>query len=119
MASKSTKSTMDVAPVTAQTISQLPPAEVYEVLGSRPDGLTSTEAAARLGTLGANQLTTRRRIRGWLGPLAVAIRPLLLPLWIAAAIAYWIGAIATAAILAIAALVNTIAGAVQERKTER
>ena len=111
-------STPALAPVTAHSISQLIPRDVYAVLGTRPEGLAVDEAAARYTSLGPNQITTRQRLWRWLGPLAVAIRPLLLPLWVAAAISYSIDEPQTALALVIAALINTVVGAVQERKAE-
>ncbi len=113
------KSEGELAQITAHTISQLPPDGVYAALATRPEGLTSAEAGARLAVLGPNQIIARRHLRRWFGPLAVAIRPLLLPLWVAAALAYAIGAGSMAVVLAAAALLNTIAGALQERKAER
>ncbi|MDQ5851300.1 MAG: cation-transporting P-type ATPase, partial [Chloroflexota bacterium] len=119
MNSMVTTSTEIRALPTAHEISQLPPDAVYAALATTPGGLTDDEVAGRLGQYGPNQFAPRPRLRRWLGPLAVAIRPLLLPLWIAAALAVVAGATETALVLAGAAVVNTVAGAVQERKAER
>jgi magnesium-transporting ATPase (P-type) len=108
-----------VAPMTAHMISQLTPEAVFNALGTGLQGLSGDEAGARLSIFGPNNILTRRGLRWWLGPLAVAIRPLLLPLWAAAVIAYSVGAGDTALILALVALINTVAGALQERKAER
>lgn len=113
------QSATEATPITAEMISQLLPGEVYDALGTGQNGLTSEEAQARLRALGANELVTRTRWRSWFGLLAVAIRPLLLPLWVAALLAYTIAETATATMLAVVAALNTIAGAVQERKAER
>jgi Ca2+-transporting ATPase len=113
-----TTSGNDLAAVTARTISQLPPADVHAALGTSLEGLSDDEATARLAAYGPNQIIARRSIRRWFGPLAVAVRPLLLPLWVAAAISYAIDKPGIALVLALAALGNTIAGALQERKAE-
>ncbi|HZB94720.1 MAG TPA: cation-transporting P-type ATPase, partial [Herpetosiphonaceae bacterium] len=109
----------NLAAVTSRTISQLPPEDVYAALGTSAEGLTDAEVAARLAAYGPNQIIARRSLRQLFRPLAVAVRPLLLPLWVAAAISYAIDRPEIALILALAALVNTIAGALQERKAER
>ncbi len=63
------------APLTAHAVSQLAPDALFAALGSRPEGLSATEAAARISVFGPNQIMTRQHVRRWLGPLAVAIRP--------------------------------------------
>ncbi len=106
------------AQTAAREIAQLQPDAVYDALDSRPQGLSSAEAAERLSRYGSNQYVTRRRLQAWLRPLVVAIRPLLLPLWIAAIVAYSLGEVQTAVLITAAALLNTLAGAWQERKAE-
>jgi P-type Ca2+ transporter type 2C len=105
--------------LTAHAISQLATDDVYRALASDPDGLTSEEAARRLAQLGPNNYRPIQRWRRWLGPLFVAVRPLLLPLWAAAALAYSVNEPEVALVLAVAALINTVSGIVQERKGER
>ena len=107
------------APLTAHAISQLPPDAVFSALETSGSGLAADEANARLEQAGYNQLEFHHPLRSWLRPLAVAIRPLLLPLWIAALIAYAMGLAETAIVLALAALVNTVLGGLQERKVDR
>lgn len=106
------------ASLPAHDISQLATDEVYTALATSSHGLTSEEAEARLRQFGPNTFTPRLRLRRWLSPLASVIRPLLLPLWIAAAIAYAIGETEIASALAVAAVLNMVVGVFQERRTE-
>ncbi len=110
-----------IAPLlpSAHEISLLTTDEVYGVLASRPQGLTADEAAQRLAAVGPNHYLPHRRWYRWFKPIMVAVRPLLLPLWVAAILAYAINASEVALILTIAALVNTLSGILQERKGER
>ena len=119
MQSIGTLSVEQPAKLTARAVAQLGPDAVYTTLGSAVEGLSSAEAADRLNRYGTNQYVARRRPQRWLRPLAVAIRPLLLPLWVAAIIAYSLGETRTALLIGAAALLNTAAGAWQERKAER
>jgi len=54
-----------------------------------------------------------------LGLLAILIRPLLLPLWLAAILAFTIDRARTGQALLVAAVLNTLVAALQERKRER
>jgi magnesium-transporting ATPase (P-type) len=107
------------ASLPAHDISQLATGDVYTALGTSPEGLTGSEAEARLRQFGANTFAPQPRLRRWLSPIASAIRPLLLPLWFAAAIAYAVGEAEIALALAAAAAINMAVGVLQERKAER
>src|SRR3954454_4502500 len=108
-----------VTPPTARSVSQMIPDEVFAALATRPSGLTPEEIAERQARDGPNSITSGPRVRSLLGPIAVAIRPLLLPLWAAAILAFVAGETRTGYVLVFAALANTVAGALQERKAER
>jgi magnesium-transporting ATPase (P-type) len=105
--------------VRADSLASLPPAEALAHLGSQSQGLSNQEAAARLH---ASQLVSRSLRRRW-GKIArtvlVLLRPLLLPLWIGAAIAYTLDRSRTGEALLLVAVLNTLVAAIQERKAER
>lgn len=100
------------------TIAALAPAEVLAELRTSSQGLSSEEAALRLQVLGSGDLSARRGLRGLIWLLAIFIRPLLMPLWCGAIIAFAIERTTTGAGLLIAALINTLVAALQERKAE-
>jgi Ca2+-transporting ATPase len=102
----------------AHEISLLTTDEVYRVLASSPEGLSTDEAGRRLAELGSNQYRSVQRWRHWFKPLIVAFRPLLLPLWIAVILAYSLQEQEVALLLALAAVLNTLSGILQERKGE-
>lgn len=108
-----------LVPPTAHDISQLSPDNVFKALAVDADGLTEQEANGRLALFGPNRFVPRGRPRRWLALMTSPIRPLLLPIWIAAAIGYLIGDQEIGFVLAIVALINTAVGILLERKTER
>jgi magnesium-transporting ATPase (P-type) len=103
----------------AVPIASLTPEQVLTELKTQRQGLTSQEAAIRLDFIGPNDLTVQRGWRSLVQMLAIVVRPLLLPLWIAALIAFSIDRAYTGQALIIIAGLNTIVAAVQERKAER
>lgn len=103
----------------ARDIAAVAATSVLTALQTRSEGLTQAEVIERLATFGPNALVPRLRIQRWFSSIAVAIRPLLLPLWAAAAIAFAVGSNEVGWLLVTAALLNTIAGAIQEHKAER
>lgn len=104
--------------VRAESLVALPPTDVLTEMGTQSQGLSSEEAAARL-QVSQSSTTLRRRGRRLGRTLLVVLRPLLLPLWIAALIAYSIERTRTGEALIAAALLNTLVAALQERKAER
>ncbi|HZG68860.1 MAG TPA: cation-transporting P-type ATPase [Herpetosiphonaceae bacterium] len=119
METTETKASQLQASLQAHEISQLSIDDVFTALDTSPHGLTNDEADARLRHFGPNTFAPRTRLRSWLSPAASAIRPLLLPLWFAAAIVYAAGEAEIAFALAIAATINMVVGVLQERKAER
>ncbi len=103
----------------AATISTLPPEDVEADLRTDAAGLTSTEALVRLEISGYSNLVLRRSWRSFAEKLLIFVRPLLLPLWIGAFIAFSIERPSSGQALLLAAIVNTLAAALQERKRER
>ncbi len=105
--------------VEADTIAALPRERVEAEMGTQASGLSSEEAAVRLQVSGYSSLVMRSGWRSVAQQLAVVIRPLLLPLWIGALIAFSIDRVQSGQALLFAALLNTLVGALQERKAER
>jgi P-type Ca2+ transporter type 2C len=101
------------------TLAAQPPDDALHSLGSTPDGLSSADAAIRLQALGSGEFGVGRGLRGGVALLAIVVRPLLLPLWIAAIIAFAIDRDYTGQALLAAAALNTLVAAFQERKAER
>ncbi|MCD6210801.1 MAG: HAD-IC family P-type ATPase [Methanophagales archaeon] len=96
---------------------QLPVDEVFEALGSRPDGLSTSESKARLEIYGYNELKFKKR--SILARFIMQFHSALIYILLAAAIitGIWNMWIDTAVILAVV-LANTIIGFVQEGKAE-
>ena len=96
---------------------QLPVDVVFEALGSRPDGLSTSESKARLGIYGYNELKFKKR--SILARFIMQFHSALIYILLAAAIitGIWNMWIDTAVILAVV-LANTIIGFVQEGKAE-
>jgi magnesium-transporting ATPase (P-type) len=105
--------------IQAVAVVTLTPEEVLSELKTQRQGLTSEEAAIRLNVMGVSDLDVRRGWRSALRILAIIVRPLLLPLWIAAIIAFAIDRPYVGQTLIITAALNTIVAAIQERKAER
>jgi magnesium-transporting ATPase (P-type) len=105
--------------ITPAQVAALEPEHVLTTLQTDAQGLSSAEATERLQYVGSNQLNVLPARGSLLRTLALVVRPLLLPLWIAAGIEYSIGRPETALVIAIAAVLNTAVAALQERKRER
>jgi len=106
-------------PLTEPTIAKLEPDQVLKQLATDAHGLSSAEAAARLQQVGYANLAVHPTWTSVVRLLAIILRPLLVPLWIAAAIAFGLDKDRTGQALVAAATLNTIVAAVQERKVER
>lgn len=102
-----------------EKMAPLEPADTLAELQSDPQGLSSSEAAIRLQFTGPSNLQIKRGWRGVLGLLSVFVRPMLLPVWVAAIIAFSIDRDTTGWALLLVAFGNTIVAALQERKAER
>jgi len=96
---------------------QQPVDEVFEALGSRPEGLSTGESKARLGIYGYNELKFKKR--SILARFIMQFHSALIYILLAAAIitGIWNMWIDTAVILAVV-LANTIIGFIQEGKAE-
>lgn len=105
--------------IDAASIAPLTPEDVLSELKTDRHGLTSHEATIRWNVIGPNDLSGGRRWRSLLRILAVLVRPLLLPLWIGAIIAFVIDRAFMGQALLLIATLNTIVAAIQERKVER
>lgn len=105
--------------IEAASIAPLTPENVLSELKTGHHGLTSQEATLRSSVIGPNDLSGGRRWRSLTRILAVLVRPLLLPLWIGALIAFAIERPFTGQALVVIAALNTIVAAIQERKVER
>lgn len=103
----------------AETIAALESGDVLAELQTQLQGLATQEATIRLQAIGAGTLTLRPGWRRIAQFLTIFIRPILLPLWIGAFIAFAIDRAQTAQALIVAATLNTIVAALQERKAER
>ena len=110
----------DDAPKALPQEDPLEPIErLFRDLRSRPDGLSSREAARRLAAHGPNELV---RHEGATWPREVArqlVHPLALLLWVAAGLAALSGTLALAVAIAAVILLNALVAFVQERQAER
>ena len=92
---------------------------LFRDLRSRPDGLSSREAARRLTVHGPNELVRRE---GAIWPRQVArqlVHPLALLLWVAAGLAALSGTRTLALAIVAVILLNAVVAFVQERQAER
>ena len=88
-------------------------------LGTRPDGLSSREAARRLTQFGPNEIT-RRATQSRLGELVRQLaHPLALLLWIAAVLTFASGSRTLAIAIVTVIMVNAILAYAQELQAER
>ncbi|HET7679795.1 MAG TPA: cation-translocating P-type ATPase [Xanthobacteraceae bacterium] len=85
----------------------------------RMDGLTSTEAAARLAAEGTNELAHEGRRRVWQIAFEVLREPMLLMLLAAGAIYLTLGDLGEALLIAVLASASVVVTIVQEARSER
>lgn len=90
-----------------------------QALATTERGLSTDEAEQRLRIVGPGSLTLPTRWHGLRYLMALLIRPVFLPLWLGAIIAFAIDRTRTGQVLALVAALNTLVAAVQERKRER
>ncbi len=84
----------------------LPVSEVYASLETCPDGLTSQDVEQRHSLYGSNQLSEPPRQPIWRKMLGFITHPMALLLWLAGAIALWLGEPTLGVIIWIVVLVN-------------
>lgn len=92
--------------------------QLFVALGSGLDGLSATEAAARLARDGANQIATAPRRRMLIDLLRRLANPLVAILLVAAGIAGATGDVASFAIIVLVVLLSTALDLVQEYRAE-
>ena len=98
---------------------QLSPQETLEALSSTASGLSSREAAQRLGIHGPNRLPQPRRRSGWVRFLLqfhnMLIYVLLASAGITASLAHW----ADTSVIIGVVFINALTGFIQEGKAEK
>lgn len=93
--------------------------EVFALLGSAPDGLSSNEARKRLEQYGPNELQAARRISPWEILLEQFKNVLIIILLIATAISFFLGHGVESIVIAIIVLFAVLLGFIQEYRAER
>lgn len=86
--------------------------------GSFENGLTSSEAAARLSRYGENRVQARGGASGWVRLARQFTAPLVLVLIAAAAVTGFLGEWVDASVIFIVVVVNAVVGFIQESKAE-
>lgn len=105
--------------MTEQTFHHLPADACLAALQSRPEGLTRSEAAARLATYGPNELVPGRKLSPWLIFFRQWQNLLIIILLVATGISFWLGEHLDAAIILAIVLACVILGFVQEYRAEK
>jgi magnesium-transporting ATPase (P-type) len=93
--------------------------QVLADLGATPAGLTSAEAAARLGRFGPNRLPSAAVVPWWRIILRQFISPLIFVLGLAAMLSLSIGETTDAAFIVAVLVINAMIGGSQEWRAER
>jgi len=93
--------------------------EAFDRLGSSPDGLSETEATARLREHGPNELDQTGGINAWHMLLEQLRNPLNFVLVAAALISFFAGKTLDTVVIAIIIIFNTAMGFVQEFRAEK
>jgi Ca2+-transporting ATPase len=94
-------------------------AEVLKALGSRPSGLSATEATARLRQYGLNQLEGRKKVPPVVVFLRQFLSPLIYVLLAATVISFVMASVIDAVVILVVLLLNAVIGYVQETRAER
>jgi len=92
--------------------------ETFDLLSSRPQGLSGAEAAKRLSSVGMNELPRGKKPSRLLLFLRQFQRPLIYILLVAAVITLFFGSIVDAVVIALILVANAIIGFVQEDRAE-
>lgn len=93
--------------------------EVLKILDSRPSGLSTNEASARLRQYGPNQLEGRKKVPPVVVFLRQFLSPLIYVLLAATVISFIMGSVIDATVILVVLLLNAIIGYVQETRAER
>ena len=97
----------------------VPAPDAFDLLRSRPDGLTGSEARKRLERYGPNELQEARRISPWQILLEQFKNVLILILLIATVISFFLGHGLESVVIAVIVLFAVLLGFVQEYRAER
>ncbi|MBX3024816.1 HAD-IC family P-type ATPase [bacterium] len=93
--------------------------DVYRITGSGEQGLSATDAAARLERDGRNTITGSRGPSPWMKLLEQFLQPLVVVLIAAAALSVVLGDWVDAAVIGAVVLVNGVIGFLQEHRAEQ
>jgi Ca2+-transporting ATPase len=93
--------------------------QTLQRLRASRDGLTTTDAAVRLGEYGPNALPEPPRRAAWRVFARQFASPLIYILFAAAALAFWMGEHSDAGVILVVVLLNAVIGAFQEGRAER
>jgi Ca2+-transporting ATPase len=91
----------------------------YEMVGSKPNGLTSTEAAKRLSEVGPNEIQAAKRISAWEILFEQFKNILILILLGATVISLFLGHGIESVVIAVIVLFAVLLGFIQEYRAER
>jgi Ca2+-transporting ATPase len=97
----------------------VPAPDAFDLLRSRPDGLTVSEARKRLERYGPNELQEARRISPWQILLEQFKNVLIIILLIATVISFFLGHGLESVVIAVIVLFAVLLGFVQEYRAER
>jgi len=97
----------------------VPAPDAFDLLRSRPDGLTVSEARKRLERYGPNELQETRRISPWQILLEQFKNVLIIILLIATVISFFLGHGLESVVIAVIVLFAVLLGFVQEYRAER
>jgi Ca2+-transporting ATPase len=97
----------------------VPAPDAFDLLRSRPDGLTGSEARKRLERYGPNELQETRRISPWQILLEQFKNVLIIILLIATVISFFLGHGLESVVIAVIVLFAVLLGFVQEYRAER
>jgi len=97
----------------------VPAPDAFDLLRSKPDGLTGSEARKRLERYGPNELQEARRISPWQILLEQFKNVLIIILLIATVISFFLGHGLESVVIAVIVLFAVLLGFVQEYRAER
>lgn len=108
-----------MAPPQSQAIEALPPKRVFDALGTRPGGLTSTEATERLERYGANVLHEAHRTPLLRRLTANFTHVMAILLWIGGAVAFLSGSPTLGIAIWVVNIINGLFSFFQEFRAEK
>jgi magnesium-transporting ATPase (P-type) len=102
----------------SEPVYSLPVSEAFSALETSPKGLDSSEVEARRSLYGSNQLSEPPREPTWRRFVGFIAHPMALLLWVAGAIALWLGEPTLGVIIWIVVLVNAAFSYWREHRAE-